>query len=207
MMQNKFLNLIESAISRHSNGNLLIGDIVKVVKNYKSKDSYKKLSDGIKDYLEDFLKTDKSLRVVDIKTEMPSRAPGDEANRGSSFNVELATEFAPGSYDLQRKVTVPSDILEPANVYPNLTPIPDSIRKKERRNFTPVEVDVDGKPGNSGKEEDEETQVNNPYLQTMMSQDGNKLVRGDRSKGQKNIKIPSVSVKTPMVVKGFEAKM
>lgn len=182
-MQNKFLNLVENSLSRYSNGGFLVGDIVKLVANYKSKACYKDLNDTIKKFVDDLSKTDKSLRIVDIKTYYPSGAPGDNSNRGTCFNIDIATEFAPGSYDLQNKVTVPSDILEPANVYPSLAPIPDSLRKKERINMTPV------------KPEEDEEMPNNPYAQTLMSQDGEKLVRGDRALLNKNVKIPSNTVK------------
>ena len=42
-MARKFLKLIENTISRYSNGGFLTGDVVELVSNYKSKDSYKKL--------------------------------------------------------------------------------------------------------------------------------------------------------------------
>jgi hypothetical protein len=151
------------------------------------------LSDNIKRYIDSFIDTDKNLRVVDIKTMFPSRSPGDSLNRGNGFSVELAIELAPGSYDLQNKVTIPSDLVEPANDYINLPSIPDSIRKKEKINHKPTPP-----------EEDEES-PNNPYLQTMMSQDGNALKRGDRKLLNKNVEIPSHPVKNGTLnVKGFD---
>ena len=156
-MPNKFLTLVENSISRYSNGGLLTGDTVKFVKNFKSRDSYKALSDNLKNYIEEFIKTDKNIRVVDIKPMFPSSAPGDDANRGNAFSIVLATELAPGSYDLQNKFTVPSDILMPDNDYINLPKIPDSIRKKEKLNHKPTPP-----------EEAEESPYN-PYLQTLMT--------------------------------------
>jgi hypothetical protein len=192
-MSNKFLTLVENSIARYSNGGLLTGDTVKFVKNFKSKDSYKALSDNLKRYIDEFIKTDKNLRVVDIKTMFPSRAPGDSYNRGNGFSIEIAIELAPGSYDLQNKFTIPSDLVEPVNNYSNLPSIPDSIRKKEKIQHKPAPP-----------EEDEEV-LNNPYVQTLMSQDGNSLRRTETKLLNKNVKIPAVTAKgaaNPMV-KGF----
>lgn len=198
-MPNKFLVQVEENIQRYTNGGLLTGDTVKFVKNFKSKDSYKALSDNLKKYIEEFIKTDKNLRVVDIKPMFPSHATGNDQNRGNGFSVEIAIELAPGSYDLQNKFTVPSDILEPANDYINLPKVPDSIVKHGKYNLKPVPKPV------GENEENEETAVNNPYLQTLMTQDGNSLRRTDLNLLNKNVKIPSSPAKganTPEV-KGF----
>jgi hypothetical protein len=125
----------------------------------------------------------------------PSSKPGDNYNRGSSFSVEIAVELAPGSYDLQNKFTVPSDILVPANDYINLPRIPDSIRKKEKINHQPTPP-----------EEAEESPYN-PYVQTLMSQDGNSLRRTETKLLNKNVKIPAVTAKgaASPEVKGFNS--
>ena len=192
IMPKKFLNLVENMIARHSNGGLLVGDVVKFANNYKSKDSFKALSDPQKKYIEDFLKTDKNLRVVDITTTATTRAPNDEANRGTHFNVVIATELAPGLLDLNNKFTVPSDVLETDNTYPSLPSIANSYKKKEKRNLKPT------------KPEENEEVAANPYSQTLMSQDGDKLVRGDRALLNKNVKIPSQpATKSPAVQGGY----
>lgn len=192
-MSNKFLVKIEENIQRYTNGGLLVSDVVKFVKNFKSKDSYKALSDNLKAYIDEFIKTDKNLRVVDVKPMFPSHATGNDQNRGNGFSVEVAIELAPGSFDLQNKFTVPSDLLVPANDYINLPSIPDSIRKKEKINHKPTPP-----------EENEEV-LNNPYLQTMMSQDGNSLRRTETKLLNKNVKIPAVTAKgaASPEVKGF----
>ena len=198
-MSTKFLVKVEENIQRYTNGGLLVGDTVKFVTNYKSRDSYKALSDNLKSYIQEFIKTDKNLRVVDVKPMFPSHATGNDQNRGNDFSVEIAIELAPGSFDLQNKFTVPSDILVPANDYINLPRVPDSIRKKEKINHKPVAPVAPVAP-----EEDEEV-LNNPYLQTMMSQDGKSLRRTETKLLNKNVKIPSVTAKgaSSPEVKGF----
>jgi hypothetical protein len=190
-MQRKFLTLVENSIARFSNGGFLVGDVVKFAPSFKSKESFKELTDDVKKYITDFMKTDKPLRVVDIVTSKLTPGPGNSDNRGAKFSVVLATELAPGSFDLQNKVTVPGDLLIADNPYPNLPPIANSLRKKEKINLKPV------KP-----EEDEEV-VNAPYDQTLQSQIGDTVKRGDRSLGNVNVKIPSKSVKTPMTAGSY----
>lgn len=192
-MQNKFLTLVENNITRYTNGGILVGDIVKLIDGYKSHESFKDLSKDVQTAIEDFFKAnDLNKRIVNIKTYYPTSAPNNDDNRGNCFSVEVAAETAPGRYDKEHKITVPNCILTVVPVDgANLSPVPDSLKKKERRNLKPVPY-----------EEDEEM-PNNPYLQTMMSQDGNKLTRGDRKLGNQNITIPSKTVKSPMVVKGF----
>lgn len=194
-MHNKFLTLVENNIHRYTNGTMLVNDLVKLADNYKSKEEFKCLSDDAKKAIVDFFTSnDLNKRIINIKTYYPTSAPNNEDNRGACFNVEVAAETAPGRENREGSITVPSSLL---TVIPqdgaNLPPIPDSLRKKERRNFKPV-----------APEEDEET-PNNPYLQTLMSQDGNALTRGDRKLLNKNVTIPSSPAKgmSDPMVKGF----
>jgi hypothetical protein len=192
-MSNKFLVKIEENIQRYTNGGKLVSDVVKFVKNYKSKDSYKALGDDVKEYIELLTKTDKNIRVVDVKPMFPSHATGNDQNRGNGFSVELAIELAPGLFDLQNKVTVPSDLVVAVNTYSNLPDIPQSMRKKEKINHKPTPP-----------EEDNESPYN-PYLQTLMSQDGSTLRRTETKLLNKNVVIPSEPAKGARSpeVKGF----
>lgn len=192
-MSNKFLVKIEENIQRYTNGGKLVSDVVKFVKNYKSKDSYKALGDDVKEYIELLTKTDKNIRVVDVKPMFPSHATGNDQNRGNGFSVELAIELAPGLFDLQNKVTVPSDLVVAVNTYSNLPDIPQSMRKKEKINHKPTPP-----------EEDNESPYN-PYLQTLMSQDGSTLRRTETKLFNKNVVIPSEPAKGARSpeVKGF----
>jgi hypothetical protein len=193
-MRNKFLTLVENNITRYTNGSILVGDIVKLADGYKSSEHFKDLSKDTQNAVEEFFKAnDLNKRVVNIKTYYPTSAPNNDDNRGTCFTAEVAVEIAPGRYYKETKIAVPSFILTRVNVDgPNLAPIPNSLKKQERRNLKPV-----------APEENEEA-PNNPYLQTMMSQDGNKLSRGDRALLNKNVTIPSSPAKgmnSPMVAK------
>ena len=193
-MRNKFLTLVENNITKYTNGGLLVCYVVKLRDGYKSLEYFKTLSGDMQTAITDFFgANDLNKRVINIKTGYPSSSPNNDDNRGSCFTVEVAAETAPGRYDKENKISVPSDILTVVKQDgANLVSIPDSMYKKERRNLKPV-----------APEENEEV-PNNPYLQTMLSQDGDKLTRGDRALLNKNITIPSSpakDMKSPMVPK------
>lgn len=181
MPQSKFMDLVESAITRYTNGGILVGDVVKFVSKFSSRPSYQGLSDEMKKVISDhaLTATTKNLRVINVKPQFPSSAPGNENNRGNVFSVELAFEVAPGMVDLQNKFTVPGDLVANQDFYPNLPDINDDIRKQEKIDQKPVPV-----------EDNEET--TDIYVQTMMV--------GDRKLPTKNVKIPSVTTKQDNVV-------
>ena len=184
IMQKKFLTLVENHIVRNSNGGLLVGDVVKFVDDYKSKDSFKELPDTIKDAIAELVKTDRNIRVINIKTKYPSLAPGDELNRAGSFSVEITTELAPGFVDKQNKLTVCASLLKPENNYPNLPKIPNSFRRKEKINMKPVPV---------GTHEEAEENINSPHDQTGKTQQGDKLKPTEKSLPTKNTKLPNAT--------------
>lgn len=112
-MANKFLNLIESTIQRMTNGGMLVGDRVELVSDYKSKESFKTLSADIQDYITKmFTDNDLNKKVINIKTDMPSRAPGNEDNRAGNYTADVAIELATGLYDNKNAVSIPVDCLQ-----------------------------------------------------------------------------------------------
>ena len=176
-MSHKFLNLIESTIQKMTNGGILVGDRVSLISGYKSKDSFKSLSDEVKKYIEDmFTGNDLNKKVINIKTDNGSRAPGNEDNRAGSFFVDVAVELTNGLYDNQGAVTVPSDILKVEEEDISFgSPVPDSVKYDNKVQIKPI------KP-----EENEEQQ------QTM-TQQGDTLKKSNLSNARKNTKIPSKS--------------
>ena len=187
-MARKFLKLVENTITRMSNGSFLTGDLVKLVKNYKSKDGYKKLNDAQKEYIDTYFDSDKNYRIVNIKTDALTPGPGNSDNRGTTFYVDVALELANGRYDNQGKVTVPSDILERIDTGINRHPVPDSDRYDNKVQIDPVEA-----------EENEEQQ------QTM-TQQGDSLKKSEISNPRQNTKIPSSpATKSPAVKESYTA--
>ena len=187
-MARKFLKLVENTITRMSNGSFLTGDLVKLAKNYKSKDSYKKLNDAQKEYIDTYFDSDKNYYIVNVKTDALTPGPGNSDNRGTTFYVDVALELANGRYDNQGKVTVPSDILERIDTGINRHPVPDSDRYDNKVQIDPVEA-----------EENEEQQ------QTM-TQQGDSLKKSQISNPRQNTKIPSSpATKSPAVKESYTA--
>ena len=173
-MSHKFLNLIESTIQKMTNGGVLVGDRVSLIDGYKSKEDFKSLPDSVKEYITSLFKdNDLNKKVINIKTEMPSRAPGNEDNRGASFFADVAVELANGLYDNKNAVTVPVSILQVHDDGINRSPVPDSQKYDNKVQIDPVEP-----------EENEEQQ------QTM-TQQGDSLKKSNLSNPRQNTKIPS----------------
>ncbi len=172
-MARKFLELVENTITRMSNGSFLTGDLVKLISNFKSKDSYKLLSDQQKEYIDTYFDSDKNYYIVNVKTDALTPGPGNSDNRGAYYYVDVAMELANGRYDNQGKVTVPSDMLERIDTGINRHPVPDSDRYDNKVQIDPVEA-----------EENEEQQ------QTM-TQQGDSLKKTNLSNPRQNTKIPS----------------
>tara|TARA_R110000796_G_C14461524_1_gene424555 strand:- start:85 stop:690 length:606 start_codon:yes stop_codon:yes gene_type:complete len=173
IMARKFLKLIENTIERYSNGGILTGDMVKLVSNYKSKDGYKSLSDDMKGYIDNYFDTDKNYYVVNIKTSVGTQGPGNNDNRGDSFNVEVAKELANGRYDNQGKVTLDGNLLQRIDTGINRHPTPDSDKYDNKVQIDPV------KP----EENEEEHQT--------MTQQGDSLKKSEISNPTSNTKIPA----------------
>ena len=179
-MANKFLNIIEATVQRMTNGGILVGDRVDLVDNYKSKDSFKGLQDDIKAYIEKIFKdTDLNKKVINVKTEYPSRAPGNEDNRGDSFVAIVAVELANGLYDNQNSVAIPMDLLkhntEGHDEDFGKAPVPDSVKYDNKVNIKPEEV----------KQEDEQTEY------TRTSQQGDSIKPTEIYLPKNNTKIPA----------------
>jgi len=180
-MERKFLKLIENTIERYSNGGLLTGDLVKLTNGYKSKDSYKKLSDSVKEYIDSYFDSDSNYYIVNIKTSVGTQGPGNNDNRGDNYTVEVARELANGRYDNQGKVTLPYDILDRIDTGINRHPVPDSQRYDNKVQIDPKEVD-----------EEEYVKNNNANLTNpRVTQQGNSIKGSELKLASKNTKIPS----------------
>lgn len=182
-MARKFLELIENTITRMNNGSFLTGDLVKLIKNYKSKDSFKKLSDAQKEYINDYFDSDKNYYIVNVKTDALTPNPGNNDNRGSYFYIDVAMELANGRYDNQGKVTVPSDILQTIDTGINRHPVPDSDRYDNKVQIDPVAADE------------------NEEQQQTMTQQGDTLKKSNLSNPKQDTKIPSVPATPSPAVK------
>ena len=172
-MAKKFLNLIEQITSKINSG-LQTGGLVKLVSDYKSKEGYKNQNKEQQKYIDDYFDSDSNYLIKNITTEYPSRAPGNEDNRGNYFYVTVAKELANGLTDQQGKVTVTSDMLEPIDLGINRHPVPNSQKYDNKVQIEPREVD-----------EEDKIEI------TRMTQQGDSLNPTELSNATQNTKIPS----------------
>ena len=189
-MANKFLNLIEQITSKINSG-LQTGQLVKLASDYKSKDGYKNVNKTQQKYIDDYFDSDSNYVIKNITTEYPSRAPGNEDNRGDYFYVVVARELANGLTDQQGKVTVTSDMLEPIDLGINRHPVPDSQKYDNKVQIDPKEVD-----------EEDEIEI------TRMTQQGEgNLKKTEVSLPTQNTKIPSSpATKSPAVKENYTSQ-
>jgi len=191
---NKFVALYESAIQRYTRGGFLTGDLVKFVDGAFKDEFFKKQSPNYVEKAKSFNDSDLNLRVSAIKAVRPTIHSGDVQNEAEDFLIDLTQEVAPGMYI--EFITIPARLLRPINTYPDLAPVPGSLKRDNKSNIDPKLI----------KHEEEENLMLSPYRQTTTSDLGNgKDSKGDRTLNNTNTQIPSspaVGVKSPAVENG-----
>jgi len=181
---NKFNAIYESAIQRFTRGGFLTGDLVKFTENAFRDDFFKKQAPNYIQKAKAFNEGGLNLRVSAIKAVRPTIHAGDVQNEAESFLIDLVQEIAPGLY--REFITVPAHILEPINTYPNLAPVPDSLKRHNNTSIDPHPATI----------KDEAELMLSPHRQTLTSDTGNnKDSEGDRKLNNVNVKIPSSPAK------------
>lgn len=177
---NKFVNLYESAIQRFTRGGFLTGDLVKFTDNAFKDDFFKRQAPNYMQKAKSFSEGGLNLRVSAVKAVRPTIHSGDIQNEADSFLVDLVQEVAPGLY--REFITVPAHVLEPIHTYPNLAPVPDSLKRKDNSNIDPKLEDA----------RNTADAMLTPNRQTSTSDLGNKKDNeGDRKLNNVNVTIPS----------------
>ena len=181
---NKFVKLYESAIQRYTRGGFLTGDLVKFIDNAFKDDFFKKQSPNYVQKAKAFSEGGLNLRVSAVKAVRPTIHSGDVQNEADEFLIDIVQELAPGCY--KEFITIPAHLLSPIDVYPNLLPVPDSLKRHNHSIVKPQEVNI----------KDEEELCLSPQRQTLTSDVGDKKdSEGDRKLNNFNTKIPSLPVK------------
>lgn len=191
---NKFVKLYESAISRYTRGGFLTGDLVKFIEGAARDDFFKDQAPNYIAKLKQFIDSGLNVRVSAVKPVRPSTQPGNIQNEASSFLVDVTLELAPGLY--KDFITVPAHVLTPHDTYPNLAPVPGSLKREGDVNIHPKEL------GAVAQEE----QMVSPHRQTNTSDRGNaKDSETENKLNNVNTAIPSSPAqgeKSPAVEKG-----
>ena len=182
---NKFVSLYESSIQRYTRGGFLTGDLVKFADGCLKDDWFKGQGVNYLAKVKQFIDSGLNIRVSAIKAVRPTTHSGDVQNEADKFLVDVILEVAPGLY--REFLTVPAHVLVPVDYYPDLAPVPDSLKRKGDVNIHPKPVE---------KSEDEETGGMTPYRQTTTSDLGDgKDSTGDRKLNNVNVVIPSSPAK------------
>lgn len=191
-MERRFNKLYEATLPRFTRGGFLTSDRVKFTDNALKHDFFKNQPESVKKAVEELISSGLNLRVRNVKSSMPAvMGAGNPDNFGYSFSVEIVPEIAPGTYDVNKAVTVPTALLIHNNDGVNLPPIPNAFKYDNKVNIEPKEIEQK----NKGK-----VDPNSPSQQTHLSNVDGKNVEGDRSLTDKQINIPAspaVSHKDP----------
>jgi len=181
-MEKKFIKLFEATLSRYTRGGFLTSDRVKFVDKALSHDFFKNAPTETKAAVQELINSGVNLRVRNVKSFMPAvMGAGNPDDFGYSFNIEVVPEIAPGLYDVNKAVTVPSTLLDRFSDYPNLPPVPDKLKYDNKVQIKPSEVTIN----------DDKTMLT-PRSKTHLSDVGDKkLETGDRELKNVNVKIPS----------------
>jgi len=131
----KFLTIYENVYQRYQNSGVLIGDVIKFKADFKQSQEYKNLNPGVQKKIDDLIKTDQHIRIVSTKPKIP----GSNASQPTVGYADVAIDNGGGRYT--EFITIPIDIVEVQDFYPNLPPIPDSFNHKSRVNIKPEPVE------------------------------------------------------------------
>jgi hypothetical protein len=184
-MEKKFIKLLEATLSRYTRGGFLTSDRVLFAKDALKHDFFKDQPETVKKAVEELINSGVNLRVRNVKSFMPAvMGAGNPDNYGYSFNIEVVPEIAPGTYDVNKSVTVPANLLVHQNDGINLPPVPNSLKYDNKVKIEPTEANEYLKDAAKGPF--------NPVTQTHTSDLGNKKTStGDRALKNKNTVIPS----------------
>jgi len=177
---NKFVALYESAIQRYTRGGLLTGDLVKFTENAFNDAFFKNQAPNYINKAKSFKDSDLNLRVSAIKAVRPTVSPGNIQTEADEFLVDITQEVAPGLY--REFITVPARVLQVVDTYPNLAPVPDSLKRVNNSNIDPKLI----------KQEETNKLMTSPFRQTSTSDLGDgKDSKVEKTLNNFNTQIPS----------------
>jgi len=138
-VKKKFLKLYEGTINRYNNGGLLVGDIVKLKPGAINHPSFEGKEEE-RFLLKTLIDSDLNIRVVNIINKYPAVMGANNTDNINPFGrtVEIAQEIMPGR--LYNKISVPDEILVRVDYYPNLPPIPQSMKREDKTHIKPKEI-------------------------------------------------------------------
>jgi hypothetical protein len=126
---------------RYERGGFLTGDVFKFNDNFKSQDSYNALGTNTKKLIDEMIESGLHIIIVGIKDSSPARYPA--SSQTSTLDVVLNIALDTGGSRYSHYCSIPGDLGEAIQYYPNLLPIPDAIKRADKVNIKPEEIAED----------------------------------------------------------------
>jgi len=164
-MKRDCIVIVENALKRYQRSDFLTGDYVVFKKDALKSDWAKELSDAKKAKLQEMIDSGNNLRVSAVKSSHIANGHTDYSQQANNFYIDITVETAPGLYT--GFITVPEELIEVKDYYPNMGPIPDHQKRPDGSHIKPEEHKYEGPAA-----------------------DSTKTTEGDKSLTTKNIKIP-----------------
>jgi len=180
MAGKKFVTLHESYMRRYERGGFLVGDVFKFNDDFKSTECYKSLGNNTRDLIDDMINSGLHIRVTGIKDTDPARFPASAESSSLHVILNLALDSGGGRYT--HHISVPGELGQAVQYAPNLLPIPDAMRRKDKVNIKPEEAEED--PNNIQNRTARGTTGTADHVGTPLSPT-------ERSLPKQNTKIPS----------------
>jgi len=143
-VKRKFDLIIEGVLRRFQGTNLLVGDRVKFTNSYLQHEWTKKQPSVKLERIKNLIESGDNIRVSAVKSIRPVTAQTGHFEAVDDFYVDIIREKAPGLFMPAEIFTVPQELLESQEDYPNLAgDTPESQIRKDTTNIKPEDVDVE----------------------------------------------------------------
>lgn len=143
-MKSKFDLIVEGALTRYQGTSFLVGDRVKFIEAFLHHEWAKKQPEVKLERLKQLIESGDNIRVSAIKTIRPTTAQTGHFEMVDDFYIDIIREKAPGLFMPQEVYTIPQELIELQEDYPNLAgKTPDSQIKEDPTQIKPTEVVVD----------------------------------------------------------------
>lgn len=141
MSDKKFETLFEAAMDRYQRNGFLYGDRIEFVDGFKTHEEYKELGENVRELLDQMINSGLNIRVTGIKSKYPSYYAASPTQSTGQVFLDIALDSGGGRYT--HLCTIPSCLVKPLEDYPNLPPIPDEVRRKNKITIKPEEMEQD----------------------------------------------------------------
>ena len=138
MAGKKFVKLHESYMRRYERGGFLVGDVFKFNDKFKTSDGFKALGNNTKELIGQMIDSGLHIVVVGIKDTSPSRYPASSQTSTLDVVLNIALDTGGGRYS--HYCSIPGDLGQSIQYYPNLLPIPDAMKRSDNVILKPEEL-------------------------------------------------------------------